>query len=174
MRKPTNLVERRCAAGARSGVLVLVVLSLLAAALTGCGVGTATDEEKISETATTYLRALADGDAVEACAQLTRHARGEQCEQAIKERLSRLEPNTLEKAADASMDIDVEGDRATAGLSEPEGARFLLVKLGGEWRIDSGYTIGPVALAELIGSADAERTSHHIHHNCPSSDQLAQ
>jgi hypothetical protein len=174
MRKPTNMVERRCAAGPRSGVLVLVVLSLLAVALTRCGVGPATDEERISETATTYLRALADGDAVEACAQLTRRARGERCEQAIKERLSRLEPNTLEKAADAAMDVDVEGNRATAGLSTPEGARFVLAKLGGEWRIDTGYTLGPAAPAELTGSANAERSSHDIHHNSPSSDRLGQ
>jgi hypothetical protein len=143
MRKPTNIVEWRGAAGGRSVVLALVVLSLLAVALTGCGVGPATDEEKISKTATAYLRALAEGNAGEACAQLTRRARGEQCEQAIKQRLSRLEPDTLENAADAAMDIDVDGDRATAGLSEPEGARFLLAKVGGDWHIDSGYTLGP-------------------------------
>ena len=47
----------------------------------------------------------------------------------------------MTQAADGSMDIDVHGDTATAGLSEPEGAHFLLVKVGGEWRIDSGYTL---------------------------------
>jgi hypothetical protein len=39
------------------------------------------------------------------------------------------------------MDIDVDGNHATAGLSKPEGARFLLVKTDDEWRIDSGYTL---------------------------------
>jgi hypothetical protein len=129
----------------RGGVLAALVVALLAVVLTGCGVGPATDEEKISKTTTTYLRALADGDAAEACAQLTPRARGERCEQMMRERLSGLEPNALENAADGWMEIDVEGDRATAGLSEPEGARFLLVKVGGEWLIDSGYTLGPAA-----------------------------
>jgi hypothetical protein len=133
----------------RGGVLVILVLALLAAALTGCGVGAARDEEKISKAATTYLRALADGDTAEACAQLTRRAKGESCETTLKERLSRLEPDALKTAADGSMDIDVDGERATAGLAEPEGARFLLTKVGGEWRIDSGYTLGSAASAEI-------------------------
>jgi hypothetical protein len=126
----------------RGGILAVLVLALLAAVVTGCGVGPATDEEKISETATTYLRALADGDTAKACTQLTPRARGERCEPTMKERLSRLDPEALKNAADASMGIDVDGDTATARLSEPEGARFLLAKVGGEWLIDSGYTLG--------------------------------
>jgi len=129
----------------RGSVLAVLVVALLAVVLTGCGVGPATDEEKISKTATTYLGALADGDTAKACAQLTRRARGEQCEQTITERLSQLEPDALKDAADGSMEIDVDGDRATVGLSEPEGARFLLAKVASEWRIDSGYTLGPAA-----------------------------
>ena len=129
----------------RGCVLSVLVLALLAAVVTGCGVGPATDEEKISKTATTYLRALADGDTAKACAQLTPRARGERCEQRVRERLSRLDPDSLKNAADASMGIDVDGDTATAMLSEPEGARFLFAKVGDEWRIDSGYTIGPSA-----------------------------
>jgi len=124
-------------------VLAVLVLGLLAAALTACGVGVPTDEENVSKTATTYLRALADGDTAKACAQLTPRAQGGRCEAVMKERLSRLDPHALKNAADASTDIDVDGDRATAGLSEPEDARFLLAKVGGEWRIDSGYTLGP-------------------------------
>ena len=127
----------------RGGILAVLVVALLAVVLTGCGVGPATDEEKISETTTTYLLALADGDAAKACAQLTPRARGERCEQAIGGRLSGLDPDSLTNAADASMSIDVEGDTATARLSEPEGARFLLAKVGDEWRIDSGYTLTP-------------------------------
>jgi hypothetical protein len=125
----------------RGGVLATLVLALLAGALTGCGVGKASNEEKISKTATTYLRALADGDTAKACAQLTRRARGERCEAALKERLSQLETDALTRAADGSMDIEVDGNTATAGLSEPERARLVLRKIGAEWRIDSGYTL---------------------------------
>jgi hypothetical protein len=127
---------------ARGGLLAGLVLALLAPALTGCGVGPATNQEKISKAATSYLKALADGDTATACAQLTRRAKGGGCESAMRERLSRLDSDALTQAADGSMDIDVHGDTATAGLSEPESARFLFVKVGGEWRIDSGYTLG--------------------------------
>jgi cytochrome c553 len=124
-----------------SRVFAILVVALLAAALTGCGVGRASNEEKINKTASTYLRALADGDTAEACAQLTRRAKGERCESAMKERLPRLDSDALKNAADGSIDVEIDGDRATAGLSEPEGARFLLAKVGAEWRIDSGYTL---------------------------------
>jgi hypothetical protein len=120
---------------------IVLLLLLLAVAVAGCGVGPATDEEKVSKTATTYLRALAGGDTATACTQLTPQARGEGCDRTMKERLSSLDPDALKDAADGSMDIDVDGDRAKAALSEPEGARFRLVKTGEEWRIDSGYTL---------------------------------
>jgi len=125
----------------RGGVLAAVALAVLAATLTGCGVGKASNEEKISKTATTYLRALADGDTAKACAQLTRRAKSGRCEQALKGDLSRLQPDALKNAADGSIDLDVHGNTATAGLSEPKGARFILKKVGGEWLIDSGYTL---------------------------------
>ena len=122
------------------GVLVLVLLAAILAA--GCGVGRASNQEKISKTATTYLRALADGDTAKACLQLTRRTRGERCERELKRRLSRLDSDALKKAADGSMDIEVNGNRAIASWSEPQPAHFLLVKVGAEWRIDSGYTLG--------------------------------
>jgi len=122
------------------GVLVLVLLAAILAA--GCGVGRASNQEKISKTATTYLRALADGDTAKACLQLTRHTRGERCERELKRRLSRLDSDALKKAADGSMDIEVNGNRAIANWSEPQPAHFGLVKVGAEWRIDSGYTLG--------------------------------
>jgi hypothetical protein len=122
--------------------LGLLVLLLLAVAAAGCGVGKATDGEKISKTASTYLRALADGDTATACAQLTSRARGEECDEAMKERVSRLDSKALEDAAHGSMDIDVDGNTATAGLSEPQGGRFVLKRVGADWRIDSGYTVG--------------------------------
>jgi pimeloyl-ACP methyl ester carboxylesterase len=143
----------------QGGVLAILALALLAVALTGCGVGNATNEEKISKTATTYLRALADGDTAKACAQLTRRARGGQCETATKERRSRLEADVLKNAADSSIDIDVAGDRATVGLSEPEGARFLLAKVGAEWRIDSGYTLASAAAAEIRATPVGEQVA---------------
>jgi hypothetical protein len=125
------------------GILGMLVLVLLAGALAaGCGVGRASNEEKISKTATTYLRALAAGDTAKACLQLTGHARGERCEQALKRRLSRVDSDALRRAADGSMDIEVNGNRATASWSEPQPAHFVLVKVGAEWRIDSGYTLG--------------------------------
>ncbi len=119
-------------------ILLVLVLAVVAA---GCGVGRATNEEKISKTASTYLSALAEGDTATACAQLTSRARGEACDQAMKERLARLDPEVLKSAAEDSMDIDVDGNRASAGLSEPPGAQFLLVKTNDEWRIDSGYML---------------------------------
>jgi hypothetical protein len=126
----------------RDGCLGIVLLLLvLAVVVAGCGVGPATNEEKISKTTTTYLRALARGDTVTACAQLTSRAQGESCARTMKERLSGLDTDALKGAADDSMDIDVDGNRATAGVSKPEGARFLLVKTDDEWRIDSGYTL---------------------------------
>ena len=126
---------------AQGELLAALVLALLAPALTGCGVGPATNQEKISKTATSYLKALADGDTATACGQLSRRAKGGACESALRKRLSRLDRDALRHAADASMDIDVHGDTATAALSEPEGARFVLVKVGDEWRIDSGYQV---------------------------------
>ena len=134
MRKPPSTRTR-------GALLALLALALLASALTGCGIGPATKQEKVSKTATTYLRALAKGDTTKACAQLTRRARGEACEAAMKARIARLDSDALTRAADGSIDIDVHGNRATARLPEPDGARFVLVKAGGEWKIDSGYTL---------------------------------
>src|SRR5438034_7235773 len=130
-------------------VLVALILPLLALALTGCGVGPASDKEKISKTATTYLRALGDGDTVKACAQLTRRAKGEECKPALKRRLGRLDRDALKHAADGSLEIDLHGQTATAGLPEPSGARFVLAKVGRAWRIDSGYTLGLTLTATI-------------------------
>jgi hypothetical protein len=61
----------------------------------------------------------------------------------LKERRSRLDPDALTSAADASLDLNIHRNAGTAGLSDPKGARLVLAKVGGEWRIDSGYTLGP-------------------------------
>jgi hypothetical protein len=127
--------------GTRGALLLILALVLLAVALTGCGIGRASNQEKVSKTATSYLRALANGETAKACAQLSQRASSGECEATMKKRLSRLEADALTKAADGSMDIAVHGNTATAGLSEPTGARFVLKKVGGEWLIDSGYTL---------------------------------
>lgn len=151
--------EQKSISTRRGGVLAMLSLALLAGALTGCGVGSTSNEGKVSKTASTYLSALADGGTAEACAQLTRRARGERCEQGMKERLSRLESEALTRAADGSLDIDVDGDTATARLSEPEGVRFLLAKVGAEWRIDSGYTLGSATPAEIPATPVGEQVT---------------
>jgi hypothetical protein len=122
--------------------LIILVLALLAAALAGCGFGRASNEEKISKTATTYLRALEDAIPPRhvGSSPATRSAR---CEHMLKQRLSRLDPDALRRAADGSMDFDVNGNRATASWSKPQPAHFVLVQGRYEWRIDSGYTLRP-------------------------------
>src|SRR6266545_4407314 len=109
--------------GTRGGVVTILALVLLAAALTGCGIGRASNEEKISKTTGTYLRALADGDTAKACEQLTRRAKGDACEAAMKERRSRFRADRLRNAADGSIDIEVDGDRATARFTAAAGIR---------------------------------------------------
>src|SRR5205809_7946119 len=103
--------------GTQRALLPLLALVLLAVALTGCGIGRASNQEKVSKTATSYLRALADRDTAKACAQLTRRANGG-CEATMKERPSPLEPDALTRAADRSLYIDVRRNTATAGLSD--------------------------------------------------------
>ena len=137
---------RRC-------ILAVPALALVAAAAAGCTIESGPTAGKISTTASSYLRALARGDTAGACAQLTRRAQGRRYEAAMKERRLRLEPDTLTKAADGSLHIDVHGNTATARLPAPAGARFALAKVGARWRIDSGYT---------LASAAAPRTHHTI------------
>jgi pimeloyl-ACP methyl ester carboxylesterase len=124
------------------GPLAVAALALLAGAVTACGVGPATDKDKIAKTSGTYLHALADSDTTTACAQLTRRAQGSDCAQTLKQRVARLSAQELDDAADASIDIDVHGNTATAKLDQPRGARLNLTKAGTAWRIDSGYAVG--------------------------------
>jgi len=125
----------------RRRIFAVPAVALLAAAVCGCTIESGPNEGNVSTTASTYLRALARGDSAGACAQLTRRAQGRHCEAAMKVRLSRLEPDALNKAADGSLDNDVHGSTATARLSQPDGARLALAKVGAQWRIDSGYTL---------------------------------
>jgi pimeloyl-ACP methyl ester carboxylesterase len=130
-------------------ILAVPALALLAVAVGGCTIESGTDEGNVSTTASTYLRALARGDSAGACAQLTPRAQGRHCEAAMKARLSRLESDALSNAADGSLDIDVDGSTAAARLSEPDGARFALAKVGARWRIDSGYTLASAPAAKI-------------------------
>ncbi len=130
-------------------MLAVPVLALVAAGAAGCTIESGTNEGKISTTASTYLRALANGDSARGCAQLTPSARGRDCAQTIEARRSQLDPAALNRAANHSVDIDVHGTSATARLSEPGGARFALVKLGARRRIDSGHTLAPAAAVKI-------------------------
>jgi pimeloyl-ACP methyl ester carboxylesterase len=131
------VTPRRC--------LVPAALLAGAIALTGCGIGAKGNQEKISATAVTYLHALADGNTGKACSELTRRARGAACRTTLERRLARLDVRALDRAADASMDIHVDGATATARLSEPDGARLVLRRSGTDWYIDSGYTVSRAA-----------------------------
>ena len=134
---------------------LLAILLPLTVAVSACGVGPASDKDKIAKATSTYLRALAHGDAARACNELSPHARGEQCGQAVAERLSRLNRHVLADAADASLDIAVHGRTAVATLGEPQGAYLRLVKVGEAWRIESGYTLASPITSGLVAISPA-------------------
>jgi hypothetical protein len=150
---------RRHSTSRRRGVLAVLAVAVLAGGVAACGVGPTTDKDKIAKATSTYLRALADGDTAAACRQLTRRAQGGHCPQALKRRRSQLTPDTIKDAADASIGITVHGSTATASLGQPHGAHLTLVKLGPDWRIDSGFTVPRAASAPPVAavSGDAGR-----------------
>lgn len=118
------------------------LLLLLAVLVAGCGVGSA-DEGKISDAADTYLRSLADGDTAAACEQLTAAARAGLdggCEAALRRIAARVGSDRLEAAADAGVDIDIDGTTGSAVVRELD-ARFTLVAVGDDWRISTGHRI---------------------------------
>ena len=55
-------MDEQKSTGTQGLLLALLALVLLAVALTGCEIGRASSQEKVSKTATSYLRALADSD----------------------------------------------------------------------------------------------------------------
>jgi pimeloyl-ACP methyl ester carboxylesterase len=124
---------------------VLAALVVLSCATAACGVGPATDKDKIAETTSTYLRALAHGQTASACRQLSPRAQGDSCPQAVEQQVSLLQHDALEKAADASLAITVHRATATSRLGKPAGARLTLVKIRGSWRIDSGFAVPAAA-----------------------------
>jgi hypothetical protein len=124
--------------------LTVLLLALAAMALTGCGVGDATPEEKISNTTDTYLRSLASGDTAKACAQLTSAAKNgldAPCPQAMQKIAARVGSDALSQAADKGVDIEVEGAKSSVTVEQLNDARLDLVRTGDRWQIDSGYEL---------------------------------
>jgi pimeloyl-ACP methyl ester carboxylesterase len=140
----------------RRGVLAALAVAVLALGMAACGVGPTTAKDKIAKTTSTYLRALADGDTAVACHQLSRHAQGDHCPQALKRRRSQLTPDTIKHAADASLGITLHGNTATATLGQPHGAHLTLVKLGSDWRIDSGFTVPEATSAPPVAAISGD------------------
>jgi pimeloyl-ACP methyl ester carboxylesterase len=128
---------------------LLAGLVVLACAVAACGVGPATDKDKIAKTTGSYLRALAHGDTAAACDALSPGARGDRCRAAVARRAAQLTPGALHEAADSSLDISVHGTTAISTLGKPAGARLRLVKARGAWRIDSGFAM-PAAAPALV------------------------
>jgi hypothetical protein len=120
------------------------------------------NEEKINKTASTYLRALADGDTTKVCAQFTSRAKGERCEPAMKERLSQLDADALKTPADGSIDVGIAGDNGDGAtlrarmrsLPARQGRRRMANRLG--------VHAGLAGLAE-IRHAGTKRVREHGH-----------
>jgi hypothetical protein len=119
------------------------LLAVLATFVTGCGVGSVADEGKISDSADTYLRSLAEGDVASACEQLTPEARAELiggCGQALRQVAARIGADRLDAAADGGVEIDVDETTASANVRELN-ARLTFVRGGASWRIERGYRL---------------------------------
>jgi hypothetical protein len=126
------------------------------AVLAGCG-GGGSDQAAVQQTLTTYLHALADGDGVKACSQLTTSEAiqfaayvGQQdpqidssnCAAAISALSGSLGGDGAAKLRNATVDnVKVSGDSATAdvvgGTTTPQ-----LSKVAGRWFISGGLTPG--------------------------------
>ena len=113
--------------------LTILLLALAALVPTGCGVGGATPEEKISETTDTYLRSLASGDTAKACAQLTSAARNGlavPCPQAMQTIAARVGSDALSDAADEGADIEVDGAKSSVTVPQLNDALLELLRTG--------------------------------------------
>lgn len=123
-------------------VALTVLLLLLTVLVTACGVGSA-DEGEISDAADTYLRSLASGDTAAACEQLTASARTDLdggCEAALRGIAARVGSERLEAAAEAGIDIEIDGATGSAVVRELD-ARLRLVAVGDGWRISDGHRL---------------------------------
>jgi uncharacterized protein YdbL (DUF1318 family) len=124
--------------------LPILVLGLVLLVSIGCGVGESTNEGKIAATADDYLRALSDGDAGAACAQLTAAARTgleRPCAVEMRAIAARVGAQELASAAAEGVKVDVDGNRGSAEVTYLSPAQLELVNVGERWKIASGYAL---------------------------------
>jgi hypothetical protein len=123
---------------------MILVLAVFAITLTGCGVGAASPEMKVSETTDDYLRALAAGDTAKACAQLAPTAKRQlagDCGAAMKQIASHVGAGRLTDAADDGLELDVAEFSARVTVPALNNARLVLVRSGERWRIRDGFEL---------------------------------
>ena len=109
----------------------------------GCGVGETDAEGKIAQAADDYLRALADDDTATACAQVAATAKsnfGRPCGAELHQVANRIGSDALSAAADAGVDVTVDGTRGFAEIRDLD-VHLTLAKVGNEWRITSGHAL---------------------------------
>jgi hypothetical protein len=109
----------------------------------GCGVGEIGAEGKIAQAADDYLRALAEDDTATACAQLAATAKSDfsrPCDAELHQVANRIGSAALSAAADAGVDVTVDGTRGLAEMRDLD-VRLTLAKVGPEWRITSGHAL---------------------------------
>ena len=56
---------------------------------------------------------------------------------------ARIGRDALTAAADAGVDVDLDGDRGSARVRELDGAQLAFVKTGKRWRIAGGHSLQP-------------------------------
>jgi hypothetical protein len=120
--------------------LILLVVS------TGCGYGEPTAEGKAARTADDYLRALADGNTANACAQLTASAKGglgRPCAEEMEAIAARIGGDELVAAAEGGVAIDVDGNHGSVEIRRLDGARLVVIRAGKRWQIASGHALEP-------------------------------
>ena len=140
----TGSVER--SPRVRGPIALLAVAGAVALAVGGCG---QSDEQRVEETVKRFYRASAEGDGREACAQLHAAALGgaglAECQASI-EQLGQLGgPETRRRIDDVHVrDTRVSDDRATtqAQIAGQTPKRFQLLKVDGEWKLESLGSFG--------------------------------
>jgi len=130
----------RKALSALAAVAAAAVMLLTA----GCGIGEMGAEGRVAKAADDYLRALADDDTAKACAQLAATAKSKfdrPCDVELHQVASRIGSDDLSAAADAGVDVTVDGTPGFADIRDLDGVRLTLAKVGTEWRITSGHAL---------------------------------
>jgi hypothetical protein len=121
----------------RTAPLLAAAAAAFALAAAGCGVGSS-DEGAVSETAETYLSALADGDFALACAQLAPSARpAGDCAAGVRASAAGMGRDRFAADADGKSQLEVDGDAATVTL--PSGATLRLARVGEAWLVSTPY-----------------------------------